>query len=261
MRWARFTTAGNTRYGIVEANRIRAVDGTPFEDYTLTDTYHALESVKLEVPVVPPTFYCAGFNYLGHIKEHGQALGGRKIPEKPDIGYRAVNALIAHEETVVVPHDATEKINYEGELVVVIGKQAKNLSEEDALSCVLGYTIGNDVSERSWQAMDGTLWRSKNTDTFKPMGPWIETEVDLDDLETIVRVNDVESSRFATNRMLFGVATYIAATSRYCTLYPGDIMWMGTEGVSPKLKGGDVVEVEISGIGVLRNPFEREARG
>lgn len=255
MRWARFTTNGNTQYGIVEGERICAVHGTPFGDYTMNGVEHMLSSVKIEVPVIPPTFYCAGFNYLGHIKEHGAALGGRKIPEKPDIGYRAVNALIAHDETVVIPLDATEKINYEGELVVVIGKQAKNLSEEEALDCVFGYSIGNDVSERSWQAMDGTLWRAKNSDTFKPMGPWIETEVNLDELETCVRVNGIETSRFATNGMLFGVATYIAATSRFCTLYPGDVMWMGTEGSSPNLKGGDVVEVEISGIGVLRNSF------
>ena len=257
MRWARFTIDGTTRYGIVEANRIRTVEGTPFGEHTLTSTYHALAAVKLEVPVIPPTFYCVGFNYLGHIKEHGAALGGRKIPEKPDVGYRAVNALIAQEETVVIPPDATEKINYEGELVAVIGKQAKHLSEETALSCVLGFTIGNDVSERNWQAMDGTLWRSKNTDTFKPMGPWIETEVDLDSLETIVRVNREETSRFATNGMLFGVATYLAAMTRYLTLYPGDVVWMGTEGSSPNIKDGDVVEVEITGIGVLRNPFEK----
>ena len=258
MRWVRFTTQDFTRYGIVEANNIRAVDGTPFESFTLTDTYYDFATVKLEVPVIPATFYCAGFNYLGHIKEHGAALGGRKIPEKPDIGYRAVNALIAHEETVIIPHDATDKINYEGELVVVIGKKAKNLTVENALGCVLGYTIGNDVSERDWQAIDGTLWRSKNTDTFKPMGPWIETEAELDALETSVRVNGEESSRFATNAMLFGVETYLAAMTRYVTLYPGDIVWMGTEGASPDIKDGDVVEVEISGIGVLRNRFKKE---
>ena len=259
MRWARFTLDGHTRYGLVEANRIRAVDGTPFGEHTPTGTYHGLETVKLEVPVIPPTFYCAGFNYLGHIKEHGETLGGRTIPKKPDIGYRAVNALIAREETVMIPHDATEKINYEGELVAVIGKQAKNLTEENALDCVLGFSIGNDVSELSWQAMDGTLWRSKNTDTFKPMGPWIETDVDLDALETVVRVNGEESSRFLTNAMLFGVATYLAAMSRYVTLYPGDVVWMGTEGSSPNIEDGDVVEVEITGIGVLRNRFEKLA--
>jgi 2-keto-4-pentenoate hydratase/2-oxohepta-3-ene-1,7-dioic acid hydratase in catechol pathway len=146
-------------------------------------------------------------------------------------------------------------VQYEGELVVVIGKRARNLAKGEALSCVLGYTIGNDVSERTWQATDRTLWRAKNTDTFKPMGPWIETEVDLDRLETVVRVNGAEKTRFPTNGMLFDVPTYIATMSRYLTLYPGDVIWMGTEGQSPDLRDGDVVEVEITGIGVLRNPF------
>ena len=129
------------------------------------------------------------------------------------------------------------------------------MSERDAPSCVLGYTIGNDVSERTWQSTDRTLWRGKNTDTFKPMGPWIETSVDLDQLETIVRVNGAVTTRFPTNDMLFGVATYIAAMTRYLTLYPGDVIWMGTDGTSPNLKAGDTVEIEIAGIGTLRNPF------
>jgi 2-keto-4-pentenoate hydratase/2-oxohepta-3-ene-1,7-dioic acid hydratase in catechol pathway len=111
------------------------------------------------------------------------------------------------------------------------------------------------VSERTWQKSDRTLWRAKNADTFKPMGPWIETDVDLDALETRVRVNGAETTRFPTNAMLFGVATYISTISRYVTLYPGDVIWMGTDGTSPDLKAGDVVEVEITGIGTLRNPF------
>ncbi len=175
------------------------------------------------------------------------------------VGYRAVNALIAHGENVVIPRDASEMVQYEGELVAVIGKRAKHLSEAEALSCVLGYTIGNDVSERSWQRADRTLWRAKNSDTFKPMGPWIETAVDLDALETIVRVNGAATTRFRTNAMLFGVAVFISAMSRYLTLYPGDVIWMGTDGASPNLKAGDVVEVEISGIGTLRNTFVAEA--
>ncbi len=176
------------------------------------------------------------------------------LPKQPDVGYRAVNALVAHEEPVVIPADA-KQIQYEGELAVVIGKRAKHLSEAEALSCVLGYTIGNDVSERTWQKSDRTLWRAKSTDTFKPMGPWIETDVDLDALETLVRVNGAETTRFRTNAMLFGVATYISTISRYVTLYPGDMIWMGTDGTSPDLKAGDVVEVEITGIGTLRNAF------
>ena len=128
------------------------------------------------------------------------------FPEKADIGYRANNALIAHGEDVVIPADATEKINYEGELVVVIGKQVKHLTKADAMSCVFGYTIGNDVSERTWQRGDRTFWRGKNTDTFKPMGPWIDTDVDLDAMQTIVRVNGKEDLRFKTNDMIFGIA-------------------------------------------------------
>ncbi len=160
---------------------------------------------------------------------------------------------------MIIPREATDAIQYEGELVAVIGKRAKHLSEAEALSCVLGYTIGNDVSERSWQKSDRTLWRAKNTDTFKPMGPWIETDVDLDKLETRVRVNGTELLRFKTNAMLFGVARFISTITRYITLHPGDVLWMGTDGSSPNLKAGDVVEVEITGIGTLRNPFVAEA--
>ena len=260
MRWIKFSAAGRTAYGLVEGERILEVTGDPFSGYDRTTRSHALGEVKIEVPLIPRTFYCAGFNYTAHVKEHAAKIAGKSnIPEKPDIGYRAVNALIAHDEPVIIPRDATEKVQYEGELVAVIGSKAKHLSERDALSCVLGYTIGNDVSERSWQARDRTLWRAKNTDTFKPMGPWIETSVDLDKLETIVRVNGTATTRFRTNDMLFGVATYIAAMTRYLTLYPGDVIWMGTDGTSPNLKAGDTVEIEITGIGKLRNTFVAES--
>jgi len=260
MRWIRFTAAGRTAWGLVEDERVIEVTGDPFNGHERTPRSHALADVKIEVPLIPRTFYAAGLNYTAHVREHAAKIGGNpSIPEKPDIGYRAVNALIAHDEPVVIPRDATDKVQYEGELVAVIGRKAKHLAERDALSCVLGYTIGNDVSERNWQATDRTLWRIKNTDTWKPMGPWIETDVNLDKLETIVRVNGAVTTRFPTNDMLFGVATYIAAMTRYLTLYPGDVIWMGTDGTSPNLKAGDVVEVEIAGIGKLRNPFVAES--
>ena len=180
------------------------------------------------------------------------------MPDRPEIGYRAQNALIAHDENVVIPASATEKIHYEGELVVVIGKKAKHLNDADAMACVFGYTIGNDVSERSWQKADRGLWRAKNADTFKPMGPWIETDVDLDNMETIVRVNGKESNRFRTNDMIFGIKPFIVELTKYFTLWPGDVIWMGTDGASPDLKAGDVVEIEITGIGTLRNRFVKE---
>ncbi|WP_439577382.1 fumarylacetoacetate hydrolase family protein [Elioraea sp.] len=256
MRWIRFTAPGAAEsWGIEEGGRIREVRGSPFDGHGPTGRTHALAEVRIEVPFVPRTFYAAGLNYVAHIREHGDPAA---IPSKPDIGYRAVNALIAHDAPVVIPSDAT-KVQYEGELAVVIGRKARHLSEADALSCVLGYTIGNDVSERVWQRADRTLWRAKNTDTFKPMGPWIETDFDLEAARTTVRLNGAVTTEFATNDMLFGVRRFIAAMTRYLTLHPGDVVWMGTDGTSPDLKPGDVVEVEISGIGTLRSPFVAEA--
>jgi 2-keto-4-pentenoate hydratase/2-oxohepta-3-ene-1,7-dioic acid hydratase in catechol pathway len=255
MRWIRFSQQARMAYGILEGDRVREVTGDPLGGYEQTARIHNLNDLKLEIPVQPPTFYCVGLNFAEHIREAAAKLGiSPDLPKQPDVGYRAINALIAHEEPVVIPADAT-KVQYEGELAVVIGKRAKNVNEAEALTCVLGYTIGNDVSERLWQKSDRTLWRAKNADTFKPMGPWIETDVDLDDLETVVRVNGSETTRFRTNAMLFGVATYIATMSRYVTLFPGDVIWMGTDGTSPDLRAGDTVEVEIRGIGTLRNPF------
>ena len=256
MRWARYETdGGGTAYGIVDGDAVERVDGNPFDGYERTGQRLPLADVRLLIPFEPKTFYAAGVNYEEHVREAAALLGREPdIPQKPDIGYRANNALIAHGEPIVKPADATDRLQYEGELVAVIGRRAKNLSEADALSCVLGYTIGNDVSERTWQAGDRTLWRAKNADTFKPMGPWIETDVDLDSLRTAVRLNGEVVSEFATNNMVFGVATYISAMTRYLTLYPGDMIWMGTDGATQNMKPGDVCEVEISGIGTLRNP-------
>ncbi|HKD58075.1 MAG TPA: fumarylacetoacetate hydrolase family protein, partial [Hyphomicrobiaceae bacterium] len=127
MRWIRYSHGGRTGYGILEGDRIAEVSGDPFIGYERTRATCELKSVKLEVPVVPPTFYCVGLNYAEHIREVAAKQGIKAaLPEQPDVGYRAVNALIAHEEPVVIPRDAS-KVQYEGELVVVIGKKAKNL--------------------------------------------------------------------------------------------------------------------------------------
>src|SRR3569623_1442288 len=204
MRWLKFTAGGNTSWGIVEGSRVVAVSGDPFGEHKRTSQTHALKDVKIELPVMPRTFYCVGLNYLKHLKEAADKAGTvPAVPDRPEIGYRAQNALIAHDEDVVIPSFATEKIHYEGELAVVIGKKVKNLTEQTAMDCVFGYTIGNDVSERSWQKAARSLWRCKNADTFKPMGLWIETEADLAKMETIVRVNGNETNRFATSDMIF----------------------------------------------------------
>ena len=259
MRWVRYEAEGRTSYGILEGDQIEEVSGSPFDTYARTGTRLAFDSVKLLIPAVPSNFYAAGLNYAGHLRVVDPILNmsAAALPTKPDIGYRASNALIAHGEPIVIPGDATERVQYEGELVVVIGRTAKHLSEDEALSCVLGYTIGNDVSERTWQSTDKTLWRAKNADTFKPMGPWIETDVDLESMEsmrTTVRLTGRIASEFDTNNMVFGIATYISAMTRYLTLHPGDVIWMGTDGATDNMVPGDVVEIDIDGIGVLSNP-------
>jgi len=186
------------------------------------------------------------------------SLSTHAVSSVPSSTFRAINTSTLGDVAIVIPRDASEHVQYEAELVAVIGKKAKHLSEKDALSCVLGFTIGNDMCERSWQRNDRTLWRAKNTDTFKPMGPWIETDFDLDKAVTIVRVNGGEQIRFPTNSMIYGVATFISRMSQYLTLQPGDVVWMGTEGNPKNLKHGDTVEIEITGIGTLRNPIVRE---
>ena len=158
MRWLKFTAEGKTSWGLVEGDRVTAVNGDPFGDWQRTPQTHALGEVKIELPLIPRTFYCVGLNYLKHLKEAADKAGTvPAVPDRPEIGYRAQNALIAHDEDVVIPASATEKIHYEGELVVVIGKKAKHLTEANAMSCVFGYTIGNDVSERTWQKADRGL--------------------------------------------------------------------------------------------------------
>jgi 2-keto-4-pentenoate hydratase/2-oxohepta-3-ene-1,7-dioic acid hydratase in catechol pathway len=262
MRWVRFAAGDFLGYGVLAGERVAAVRGTPFTEYERTGAQHALRDVKLHLPFEPRTFYAVGQNYSVHASQYPglHASAPTAVPTQPAVAYRAHSGLIAHEENVLIPPTSTS-LQYEGELVVVIGKGGKRISRERAFNHVLGYTIGNDVSERGWQKSDRTPWRAKNADTFSPMGPWIETEVDLERMETIVRVNGSQTTRFQTRAMLFGIDTFISTVSEYVTLQPGDMFWMGTEGSSPDLQDQDVVEVEITGIGVLRNRFVREVSG
>jgi 2-keto-4-pentenoate hydratase/2-oxohepta-3-ene-1,7-dioic acid hydratase in catechol pathway len=255
MKWLRYRLGEDVHYGVLDDGGIHQVRGTPFGPHEPDGKRHALADVKLLPPVMPQTFYAVGANYLGHAAEANEILKqNRAVPKKPDVGYRAVSAIIAHDEPIVIPADSAGVIQFEGELVAVIGKTAKHVSEADALSYVLGYTIGNDVSERAWQAVERTVWRAKNTDTFKPMGPWIETEVNLPSLVTRVRLNGKQVSQFNTNNMIFGVARYISEITKYITMHPGDVIWMGAEAPTLDMRHGDVVEVEIESIGVLRSP-------
>ncbi len=260
MRWIRYKGAdGQVRHGRLEGERIAEIAEGFFGERAETGRQDKLREVRLLPPVIPPTFYAAGVNYPTHFRT-AAAKAGKPLeyPKQQDIGYRAVNALIGDGDAIVVPRDCSGKVQFEGELVVVIGREAKHLTEENALSCVFGYTIGNDVSEREWQRADRTFWRGKNCDTFKPMGPWIETDVDLERMQTTIRLNGKEVSRFKTDTMVFGVRRTLATMTRYLTLSPGDVVWMGTDDPTLDMVPGDTVEVELDGIGVLRNPVVAE---
>jgi len=215
---------------------------------------------KLPPPVIPGNFYAAGLNYRAHIEWANSRGGNYKVPEQADIGYRSNNALIGSGHDVIIPADSSGPVEYEGELVAVIGREAKNVSEARALDYVRGYTLGNDVSERSWQKSDRTLWRAKNADTFKPMGPRIVTGIDPMNQLIEVRINGRTVSSYNTRGMIFSVAHYLSRMSRYLTLHPGDVIWFGCDGATlPPLREGDLVEVVNTAIGVLANRVRRAA--
>jgi 2-keto-4-pentenoate hydratase/2-oxohepta-3-ene-1,7-dioic acid hydratase in catechol pathway len=260
MIWCRFQKDKLVAYGIVEGDTVVAVDGDPFADYRATAGKFKLSEVKLLVPVLPGTFYAIGSNYRNHVVGRAKVKGtAPKFYDTPRVGYRANSALIATEEDIVKPRDAGPRFEYEGELVAVIGKPARKVSPKDAASCILGWTIGNDLTERDWQRDDPTNLRGKNSDTFKPMGPWIVTGIDPRDMTTNVRLNGKTVHSFPTGDMLFSAAEVISAVSRHNTLSPKDVVWLGTDEVPESVKPGDVIEIEISGIGVLRNRVVAEA--
>ena len=204
-------------------------------------------------------FYAAGLNFRAHIEWANRHHGGKyAVPSQADIGYRSPNALIASGEDIVIPADAPGPVEFEGELVAVIGQVAKHVAEDRALDYVAGYTLGNDVSERTWQRGDRTLCRAKNSDTFKPMGPAIVGGIDPMAQTIEVRINGQTVSTYSTRDMIFGVAHFISRMSRYLTLYPGDVIWFGCDGPTvPALEPGDLVEVANDSIGILANRVAR----
>jgi len=258
VKWCRFAHGGDVLCGIVEDDHVLAVAGGPFQGARRTGEAYPLAQVRLLPPIVPPTFYAVGFNYRAHVL-HSQAQGSTaaRMPERPEVGYRANNALLGHDGTIVIPADCPDDVEAEGELVAVIGRTVKRCSRAEAADAIFGWTIGNDVSARHWQRNDRTFWRAKNSDTFKPMGPWIETDLDPRASTTRVMLNGGTACEFATGDMIFDWLDYIVEMARYITLHPGDVLWMGAES-TVRLAPGDVVEVEISGIGALRNTVARE---
>jgi 2-keto-4-pentenoate hydratase/2-oxohepta-3-ene-1,7-dioic acid hydratase in catechol pathway len=215
----------------------------------------ALDSLRLLPPVMPGTFFCAGLNYRGHAER--AAAAGHAVPARPEIGYRANSALIGPGEPIVRTADYAEPLETEGELVAVIGRAVRHCTRQEARDAVLGWTIGNDVSARAWQRTDRTFWRAKNSDTFKPMGPYLVTGADPLAATTTVRLDGEVKASFRTGDMLFDPFEFIAAMSRYITLSPGDVVWMGTDETVAMIPG-QLVEVSIDGLGTLANPVIEE---
>ena len=245
MKFARFQAAGRTSYGVVEDGAVTEIKGDIYGDIKTTSTRHNLADVKLLMPCEPTKVLAVGLNYASH-------LGGRKQPEVPGIFFKTLTSLLDPEGTIILPRDAG-LIEHEGELVIVIGRRAKSVSRENALDYVLGYTAGNDVSCRPWQRGDLQWWRAKGSDTFGPLGPFINTDIDPFNTNLSVRINGETAQEGNTSDLIFDVPTIISFISASMTLEPGDVIYTGTPGIPGSTKDGDTVEVEVEGVGVLRN--------
>jgi len=250
--FVRYDANGRTSYGRVEGDMIAQLRDAPWIDSTRTGVRVARRAVRLLAPAVPSKVIAVGLNYQTH-------LGERSAAAYPGLFAKMPTSIIAHDEPVVLPPDANNA-HYEGEMVVVIGKRASNVSVAEAKSYVFGITVGNDVSERDWQQKDLQWFRAKAADTFGPMGPVLVTGLNFDDLLLQTRLNGevVQSQR--TRDLIFNVAEQISYISRYVTLLPGDVIYTGTPGTTRRIKAGDVVEVELEGVGILRNPITQPQR-
>ena len=259
MRYGRVLIDGGARWVRVEDDAVHVLSGSPLKGEAAVEQTRPLDGVDFLAPVVPLVFYAVGLNYRRHVERQQAAGRDIAVPERPEVGYRANNALIGHGQAILVPPDVTGRFEAEGEVVAVIGRRVRNASRDEAQESVFGWTIGNDVSAREWQRADRSFWRSKNSDTFKPMGPWIETDVDPMAQTTTVRVHGEARAEFATGDMVFDPWDFIVEASRYITFHPGDVLWMGADSTC-QLAPGDVVDVEITGIGVLSNPVRLDTR-
>lgn len=221
--------------------------GTFFEDPIPTGETLPLTEVRLLAPIIPSKVICIGRNYV----EHAEELGS-EIPAEPLMFMKPSTAVIGPKDTIRLPPES-ERVDHEGELAVVIGRPCRRVSEEEAPAFILGYTCGNDVTARDLQKKDGQWTRAKGFDSFCPLGPWVETDLDLSDLEITTKVNGEVRQRGRTSAMIFPPPLLVAYVSRVMTLLPGDVILTGTpSGVGP-LSQGDRVEVEVEGIGVLAN--------
>lgn len=244
----RYRSGSLISYGILENDTIRELRGDLFA-HVQTGATVPLAKVKLLAPLIPGKIFAVGLNYRSH-------LGGRPAPEQPEIFYKPASSIQDPDEPIVLPRDSTN-VHSEGELVVVLAKRAKNATPEEAAGAIFGVTCGNDVSEREWQhgkQKDLQWWRAKGSDTFAPLGPAIVTGLDYGHLLLETRINGETVQKQYTSDLMFDCASIVSYISKWVTIEPGDVIYTGTPGSTRKMNPGDTVEVEIEGIGLLRNP-------
>jgi 2-keto-4-pentenoate hydratase/2-oxohepta-3-ene-1,7-dioic acid hydratase in catechol pathway len=248
MKIVRFKAGDDIAYGLAEADGVTLYQGSPFVAWEATETMIPWESVQLLAPVLPSKVVAVGKNYVDHAAEMDS-----DVPEEPIIFLKPATSVVGPNANVVYPPISSE-VHHEAELAVVVGKIARNIRAEDASQYIFGYTAANDVTARDLQRKDGQWTRAKGFDTFCPLGPAIETELDpLERLAVIARVNGEVRQAGFTADLVFGVAEILEFVSRVMTLLPGDVILTGTpSGVGP-VQPGDLMEVEVDGIGVLAN--------
>jgi len=248
MRLVRFRFGDRIATGVVEGDAVRALAGTFFENPVPSGEEVPLDDVRLLAPVLPSKVVCLGKNYAAHAAEFGG-----EVPEEPLVFLKPSTSVAGPGDPIpLLP--ISNRVDFEGELAVVIGRIARNVRAEEAFRYILGYTCGNDVTLRDLQKKDEQWARAKGFDGSCPLGPWVETELDPIDVHLETRLNGEVRQSASTSDMVFGVATIIEFVTEFMTLLPGDVIMTGTpEGVG-KLEPGDKVEIEIDGIGVLMNP-------
>ncbi|HLU32233.1 MAG TPA: fumarylacetoacetate hydrolase family protein [Acidimicrobiia bacterium] len=248
MKIVRFKAGDDIAYGLAEAEGVTLYQGSPFVAWEATETMIPWESVQLLAPVLPSKVVAVGKNYVDHAAEMDS-----DVPEEPIIFLKPATSVVGPNANVVYPPISSE-VHHEAELAVVVGRIARNIRAEDASQYIFGYTAANDVTARDLQRKDGQWTRAKGFDTFCPLGPAIETELDpLERLAVIARVNGEVRQAGFTADLVFGVAEILEYISRVMTLLPGDVILTGTpSGVGP-VQPGDLMEVEVDGIGVLAN--------
>ena len=262
MKLARIQYGSQVGHAVVEDGGYRPIDGDIFGQWKPSNRTVPTAEARLLAPVVPPQIVCIGANYRRHCVECNVP-----IPESPIVFFKLCNALAGPGDTVLLPKIAPAEVDWEAELVIVIGRTAKHVPQERADEFILGYTCGNDVSARDCQIRLDKQWaRGKSFDTFAPIGPWIATGLDGDNLDIRLTVSGREMQHSNTSDMIFSCRYLVSYLSRCMTLLPGSIIMTGTPsgvgmGRTPQvfLKPGDEMGVEIEGIGQLNNVVEREA--